>query len=163
MHVLDEQRPRWQDTTYRAAIWPRDIREVHRRAEELERQRRQSEENAERQRREAAERWRRANIEYQAQEMAKQKPPPPADEIERWLAWNNGTVRILASTIREHWQDDVFPILADALEEAGCTSTELIETCRRGSPEIACRWILLVLLEPICCRVAPCTSPNPAT
>lgn len=52
--------------------------------------------------------------------------PAPLD----WLAWNGGTVRALAQRIRDTNDDALFPILADALEDAGCTEAELLARCR---------------------------------
>jgi hypothetical protein len=47
-----------------------------------------------------------------------------------WLTWNNGTVRQLAQRIRETGETVLFPVLADALEEAGCTERSILERCR---------------------------------
>jgi hypothetical protein len=52
----------------------------------------------------------------------------PADPA--WLTWNNGTVRQLAQRIRETGEYDLLPILADALEEAGCAEPDLLARCR---------------------------------
>jgi hypothetical protein len=46
------------------------------------------------------------------------------------LAWSDGTVRKMARTIYEERRLSDLPILADALEEAGCGSTELLEHLR---------------------------------
>jgi ATP-dependent Clp protease ATP-binding subunit ClpA len=47
-----------------------------------------------------------------------------------WLTRNSGTAGILARRIFEFRRWDELPILADALEEAGCTDRELLEHCR---------------------------------
>jgi cell wall assembly regulator SMI1 len=47
-----------------------------------------------------------------------------------WLAWNDGTVLRLAQSIAEERAFDRLPILADALEDAGSTDTELLEHLR---------------------------------
>jgi hypothetical protein len=52
----------------------------------------------------------------------------PADPA--WLTWNNGTVRQLAHRIRESGETVLLPVLADALEEAGCTEQVLLARCR---------------------------------
>ena len=52
----------------------------------------------------------------------------PADP--GWLTWNNGTVRHLARRIYETGETVLIPILADALEEAGCTDDALLAHCR---------------------------------
>jgi hypothetical protein len=43
-----------------------------------------------------------------------------------WLAWNGGTIRALAQVVYEGQAFDRLPILADALEDAGCTDALLI-------------------------------------
>lgn len=47
-----------------------------------------------------------------------------------WLAWNNGAVRRIARTIAAEGCFDQLPVLADALEEAGCTDESLLRHCR---------------------------------
>src|SRR5262249_11838971 len=41
-----------------------------------------------------------------------------------WLAWNHGTVPTIAKSIYDDGSFHHLPILADALEEAGCTNSE---------------------------------------
>jgi hypothetical protein len=71
-------------------------------------------------------------------------PTPP--DVTLWLASNNNTARDLALSIRDHGRTDAFPILADALEEAGCTNADLLDSCRHGDPDIDGAWVLQVLL-----------------
>jgi hypothetical protein len=66
----------------------------------------------------------------------------PADPA--WLAWNNGTVRQLAQRIRATGEGDLLPVLADALEEAGCTERALLERCRRPE-EDDLHWFVTLL------------------
>lgn len=47
-----------------------------------------------------------------------------------WLDWNNGTVRKIAQAIYAEHTLGHLPILADALEEAGCTDPEILGHCR---------------------------------
>ena len=49
-----------------------------------------------------------------------------------WLIWNNGTIRHLAQRIRETGETVLLPVLADALEEAGCTERALLARCRQS-------------------------------
>lgn len=74
------------------------------------------------------------------------KKGPLKRDVKRWLAWNNGTVRDLARSIREQGREDAFPVLADALEEAGCTNGDLLNSCRSGLPDSDGTWVLGVLL-----------------
>jgi hypothetical protein len=64
----------------------------------------------------------------------------------RWLSWNGGIVRKMAQAIAAEQAWDRLPILADALEEAGCDNPELLEHCRAGEPHGECCWIIDILL-----------------
>jgi hypothetical protein len=46
-----------------------------------------------------------------------------------WLAWNGGTVVKLAQGIYEERAFDCLPVLADALEEAGCHDADMLAHC----------------------------------
>jgi hypothetical protein len=70
--------------------------------------------------------------------------PAPLD----WLTWNGGTVRALAQRIRDTNDDALFPILADALEDAGCAEAELLARCRTAnSGDLNWLAILLAIQE----------------
>jgi carbon storage regulator len=57
-----------------------------------------------------------------------------------WLAWKDGTVARLARAIRDERAWDRLPILADALEEAGCADAVILGHCRAGAAHWAgCR------------------------
>jgi len=49
----------------------------------------------------------------------------------QWLNWKGGLVAKIARTIYEEQTFNQMPVLADALEEAGCTSAELLAHCRQ--------------------------------
>jgi hypothetical protein len=74
------------------------------------------------------------------------KRRPTRREVAGWLLWNNGTVRGLARSIREDGRTDAFPILADALEEAGCRNKHFLDSCRTGDPDTDGVWVLMILL-----------------
>jgi hypothetical protein len=74
------------------------------------------------------------------------KKAPTKKNVTLWLAYNHNTARDLALSIRDKRQTDAFPILADALEEAGCTNADLLDSCRIGDPDIDGVWVLQVLL-----------------
>ena len=57
---------------------------------------------------------------------------PPRVEA-AWLAWNGGTVAKLARVIYRERRFADLPILADALEEAGCEDTTILSHCRGGA------------------------------
>ena len=61
------------------------------------------------------------------------------------LVWNDGTVVKLAQAIYEGRAFDRLPILADALEEAGCHDPDIPAHCRRGEHVRGC-WLVDLLL-----------------
>jgi hypothetical protein len=63
-----------------------------------------------------------------------------------WLSWNDGTVPKMAQAIYEDRLFKDLPILADALEEAGCNRADLLLHCRLpGLHQRGC-WVLDLLL-----------------
>ena len=50
------------------------------------------------------------------------------------LSWNDRTVFRLAQTVYEERAFDCMPILADALEEAGCSDPDILEHLRGPGP-----------------------------
>lgn len=64
-----------------------------------------------------------------------------------WLAWNEGVVGKIARNIAETSRWEECPILADALEEAGCTCRPVLDHFRRPTPHTD-RCSVLELLLP---------------
>jgi hypothetical protein len=63
-----------------------------------------------------------------------------------WRAWDGGCVPGLARTIYEGRAFDRLPVLADALEEAGCTDADLLGHLRVPGPHVPGCWALDALL-----------------
>src|SRR5262249_34070245 len=63
-----------------------------------------------------------------------------------WLTWNNGAVGKLAQAFYQERNWFSLPILADALEEAGCTSAELTAHLRELRRHVRGCWALDLLL-----------------
>ena len=63
-----------------------------------------------------------------------------------WLAWNGETVVALARTIAAEKRFKDMPILADALEDAGCTSTAITDHCRGPGLHTRGCWLIDLLL-----------------
>jgi hypothetical protein len=63
-----------------------------------------------------------------------------------WLAWKGGTVAELAQGIYEDRAFDRLPILADALEDAGCSDTAILDHCRGPGPHARGCWVVDLLL-----------------
>ena len=71
-------------------------------------------------------------------------PLPPIDPA--WLAWGSGTVRKLAQGIYDERAFDDLPILADALEEAGCDQADLLGHLRGPGPHVRGCWAVDAVL-----------------
>jgi hypothetical protein len=69
------------------------------------------------------------DIQTKRKELYQLVEPNHWDRVD-WLHWNGGTVVKLAQAIYEErrWED--LPILADALEEAGCDNVNVLNHCR---------------------------------
>jgi hypothetical protein len=65
----------------------------------------------------------------------------------RWLSWSDGTVVKLARTIAHRRRFGDLPILADALEEAGCAHAAILAHCRTAAIHAAGCWVLDALLR----------------
>jgi hypothetical protein len=63
-----------------------------------------------------------------------------------WLDWQDGTVRKLARLIYAERRFDELGVLADALEEAGCTDRDILAHCRSGPPHVRGCWCVDLLL-----------------
>jgi hypothetical protein len=63
-----------------------------------------------------------------------------------WLSWNGGLVGRLARSTRAERAWERLPILADALEEAGCETADLLGHLRGPGPHGRCCWIVAALL-----------------
>jgi hypothetical protein len=63
-----------------------------------------------------------------------------------WLAWGPGSIPDLAQAIYEERAFDRLPILADALEEAGCTDASILDHCRGPGPHALGCWVVDLIL-----------------
>jgi hypothetical protein len=63
-----------------------------------------------------------------------------------WLAANDGAAVHLARGIYEGRAYEEMPILADALEEAGCDDTDMLWHCRHGKDHVRGCWVVDLLL-----------------
>jgi hypothetical protein len=70
----------------------------------------------------------------------------PAHVDPRWLSWHDGTVRGLSEEIAERQRFELLPILADALEDAGCTERAILGHCRGPGPHVRGCWVVDALL-----------------
>ena len=61
-------------------------------------------------------------------------------------AWLTPTVQAIASAIYADRAFDRLPILADALEEAGCTDADILLHCRRPGEHVRGCWVVDLML-----------------
>lgn len=59
-----------------------------------------------------------------------------------WLRWHGGCITAMAQTIYEERRFEEMPILADALEEAGCDDEEILWHCRVDAHHARGCWLL---------------------
>jgi len=62
------------------------------------------------------------------------------------LAWNDSTIPKLAQAIYEAQAFDRLPVLADALEEAGCQDEDMLNHCRRPGVHVKGCWVFDLVL-----------------
>jgi hypothetical protein len=63
-----------------------------------------------------------------------------------WLTWHDATVRKLAQGIYADRDFDHLPILADALEDAGCDNADILAHCRGPGPHVRGCWVVDLIL-----------------
>src|SRR5262245_16472696 len=63
-----------------------------------------------------------------------------------WLAFGDGVVQKLARLIYDEDRFGDLPILADALEDAGCACPEVLEHCRGRAPHFRGCWVVDAVL-----------------
>jgi hypothetical protein len=64
----------------------------------------------------------------------------PFRPVAFWPAWRTDTVTSLAREMYDSRDFTAMPVLADALEEAGCTNAALLDHCRHGGPHVRGCW-----------------------
>jgi hypothetical protein len=69
----------------------------------------------------------------------------PADAAQAWLRWDGGALAQIARSIQDAGRFEDLPVLADALEEAGCTDQTFLEHCRGPGPHVRGCWVVDLL------------------
>jgi hypothetical protein len=73
-------------------------------------------------------------------------PFRPVAVEQSWLCWNDATIVKIAQVIYEERCFEDLPILADALEEAGCTNADILSHCGRPGGHVRGCWVVDLLL-----------------
>jgi hypothetical protein len=63
-----------------------------------------------------------------------------------WLSWNEATIPKMAQGIYDERAVDRLPILADALEDAGCDNADILAHCRAPGPHVRGCWVVDLIL-----------------
>jgi hypothetical protein len=63
-----------------------------------------------------------------------------------WLTWHDGLLVSMAQRMYDSRDFSDMPVLADALEEAGCTDPDILAHCRGPGPYIRGCWVVDLLL-----------------
>jgi len=66
--------------------------------------------------------------------------------VSAFTDWRTDTVLLLAKQMRDDRHLSAMPILADALQDAGCTNDELLSVCRSDAACVRRRWVLDLVL-----------------
>lgn len=74
------------------------------------------------------------------------KPFRPVYVDSPWLAWHASTLLNLAEGIYNNRVFDRLPILADALQEAGCTNSSILAHCWLPGPHVRGCWVVDLIL-----------------
>lgn len=64
-----------------------------------------------------------------------------------WLTWQGGTIQRIAQSVYEERRFEGLPILADALEDAGCTNAAILDHCRSAGAHVRGCWVVDKLRE----------------
>jgi hypothetical protein len=63
-----------------------------------------------------------------------------------WLSWREGAIPKLAQAVYDERAFDRLPILADALEDAGCDNADILNHCRQPGEHVRGCWVVDLLL-----------------
>jgi hypothetical protein len=64
-----------------------------------------------------------------------------------WLAWNDGLLVSMAKKMYDSRDFTDMPVLADALEEAGCDNADILNHCRQPGEHVRGCWVVDLLLD----------------
>jgi hypothetical protein len=74
-------------------------------------------------------------------------PFRPVTVPPEWRTWNDGMIVGMAQRIYDERAFERLPILADALEDAGCTDTAILKHCRQKGQHVRGCWVVDLILS----------------
>jgi hypothetical protein len=63
-----------------------------------------------------------------------------------WLTWHNGLLMSMAQRMCDSRDFSDMPVLADALEEAGCNNADILQHCRQPGEHVRGCWLVDLIL-----------------
>lgn len=66
--------------------------------------------------------------------------------VHSWHSWHDGLLVSMAQQMYDSRDFSDLPILADALEEAGCTNQDILAHCRSGGEHVRGCWVVDLLI-----------------
>jgi hypothetical protein len=82
------------------------------------------------------------------------RPLPPKrgkrrwkQQWKRWLSWHSGLLVSMAQKMYDSRDFTDMPVLADALDEAGCQDQDILSHCRSGGEHVRGCWLVDLLLD----------------
>ena len=75
--------------------------------------------------------------------------PPPGVNISIDPAWRTSVVVALASAMNESGDFSAVPLLADALQDAGCDEEYILRQCRSPGPHVRGNWVVEMLMPTV--------------
>ncbi len=73
-------------------------------------------------------------------------PFQPVEFDANLLQWNDALISKIAQSIYDNRRFADLPILADTLEDAGCTNAEILNHCRSDGPHVRGCWVVDLIL-----------------
>jgi hypothetical protein len=72
--------------------------------------------------------------------------PGAAPRVSPWLTWHDGLIPQMARQMYDSRDFSMMPVLADALEEVGCTNEGILRHCRQPAEHVRGCWIVDLIL-----------------
>jgi hypothetical protein len=73
--------------------------------------------------------------------------PLPFRTLSFFSTWRTPTAQAIAQSIYDERAFDHIPILADVLEEAGCTNADILKHCRQPTEHVRGCWVVDLILD----------------
>jgi hypothetical protein len=90
--------------------------------------------------------WQRVVMSDLLRDILGRRPHQPISIDTSWLSWHDGLLVSMAWKMYDSRNFSDMPVLADALEEAGCRDADILGHCRLGGEHVRGCWVIDLLL-----------------